>query len=194
MAAGIGAGCGAPVVGQAEAALAVAHERAAVERAQLERVEAHQVPVVVRRRIRVPELGDVPVDARLAVREPARAACPSIREAPGGLTPTSTELPGPRLSTSDVKPSRQPCGAPATTSPARRALVEVGQQLARPQCRMPCGLQAPVVALAGHVDDAVVNPREAAAGRPVGDVPVATAFPPTKIWPSRTTARRPSGA
>jgi len=57
------------VVGEAEAALAVAHERGAIERAQLERVEPHQVPVMVRRGVRVAEPRDVAVDADVAVRE-----------------------------------------------------------------------------------------------------------------------------
>jgi hypothetical protein len=58
------------VVGEAKAALAIADDGAAVERAQLEAVEAHQMPVVVRGRVRVPELGDLAIRPRRAVREP----------------------------------------------------------------------------------------------------------------------------
>src|SRR3954447_18663080 len=57
-AAGPGARGRSPVIGQAEAALPVAYECLAVERAQLEAVETHQVPVVVWRRVRIAELRD----------------------------------------------------------------------------------------------------------------------------------------
>ena len=60
---------GAPVVGEAEAALAIADECLAAEGAELERVEAHQVPVMVRRRVRVAELRDVRIRPDLAVCE-----------------------------------------------------------------------------------------------------------------------------
>src|SRR4051794_9570383 len=63
------AGSSAPVIREAEAALAVTYERAAVGCVQLERVEAHQVPVMVRRRVRVPELRDVAVGAGGSVCE-----------------------------------------------------------------------------------------------------------------------------
>ena len=118
---------GAVVVGEAEAGLAVGSEERAVARAaQLVAREAQQVPVRVRRRPGVAQrpgvavrleaaAGDADELARLHARPGAQAADPERAEADavdGGLEP-------------QLVPARDP----RHDEPARRALVEVGQQL-----------------------------------------------------------------
>jgi len=117
-------------VGEAEAALPVANDDVAGERAELVALEVEQVPVRVRRRTRVAEATRVPVRAHGAVRHPdelLRAHRAHRRR---------TAAAHPYRPVADVVGRRGEAELRAGDGePERRALVEVRQQLARPDER-----------------------------------------------------------
>ena len=113
------------MVGEAEAALAVAHDQIPLERAELVALEVQQVPVRVRRRGRVAQAARVVVGAYRAVRHPDEL----LRAHRAGRDRSAAA--DPHRAVADVVGRGGEAERRAgDAEPERRALVEVGQQLA----------------------------------------------------------------